>query len=285
MMRARPVQLAPVAAMLLLLVLPSLATAARPQGTRFVRFQVGNTVAYGVVEGDTVRQITGDPFGPWRRTEAKHPLATVKLLVPTTPSKVLALAGNFRSHLGDKPEPGHPELFFKVPSCLIADGEQIVLPAGTSPVEAEAELVIVIGKRARNVAAEKALDYVLGVTCGCDVSAREWQHGDVQWARAKGTDTFGPCGPVIVSGLKFDDLRLQLRVNGQVKQDQRTADMIHGVAATVSWASRYITLEPGDLIYTGTPGSTPALHPGDVVEVDLEGVGVLKNKVVAEAGQ
>ncbi|OHB80087.1 MAG: hypothetical protein A2W31_14645 [Planctomycetes bacterium RBG_16_64_10] len=253
--------------------------------TRFVRFAVGTTVSYGVVEGDCVRQITGSPFAAWQPTDVTHKLVEVKLLVPTEPSKVLALAGNYRSHLGSKPVPEHPELFLKTPSCLIADGESIVLPADTRPVEAEAELVIVIGKRARHVPVATAQDYVLGITCGCDVSAREWQRGDIQWARAKATDTFGPCGPFLVTGVPADDLRLQLRVNGQVQQDQRTADLIHGVAEIVSWASRYMTLEPGDLIYTGTPGTTPALQPGDTVEVELERVGILTNRVVAEGSR
>jgi 2-keto-4-pentenoate hydratase/2-oxohepta-3-ene-1,7-dioic acid hydratase in catechol pathway len=119
------------------------------------------------------------------------------------------------------------------------------------------------------------------VTCGNDVSARDWQKGDLQWWRAKGSDTFGPCGPYIVSGLNYDDLLLTLRLNGEVKQKQRTSDLIHGVAAIVSWISRHVTLEPGDLIYTGTPGETTAMKPGDVVEVELEGVGVLRNGVEA----
>jgi 2-keto-4-pentenoate hydratase/2-oxohepta-3-ene-1,7-dioic acid hydratase in catechol pathway len=123
---------------------------------------------------------------------------------------------------------------------------------------------------------------VLGVTCGNDVSAREWQKGDVQWWRAKGADTFGPCGPFVAVGANYDNLLLTLRVNGQVRQQQRTSDLIHGVAAIVSYASQYVTLEPGDLIYTGTPGKTEAIQPGDVVEVELESVGILRNPVKAE---
>lgn len=137
-------------------------------------------------------------------------------------------------------------------------------------------MVVVIGKQAKHVSEEQALDYVFGVTCGNDISARDWQ-----WWRAKASDTFSPCGPFIVTGLNYNDLHLQLRRNGQVMQEQRTADMIHNVATIVSWISRHITLEPGDLIYTGTPGTTSPIKPGDKLEVELEGVGILTNYVVA----
>ncbi|MEK7677462.1 MAG: fumarylacetoacetate hydrolase family protein [Verrucomicrobiota bacterium] len=251
--------------------------------TKLARFQAGDTIAYGIVEGDKVRQISGDVFGSWKATDKTFALAEVKLLVPAQPTKVLAVALNYQSHLGSLPErplPKDPELFYKPLSCLIAHEEKIVLPKDSEQVHYEGELVIVIGKRVRNVPTDKALDYVFGVTCGNDVSARDWQKKDIQWWRAKGADTFGPCGPFIVSGLKYDDLLLQLRVNGQVLQKERTSQMVQSVGKIVSFASRFVTLEPGDLIYTGTPGQTTALKPGDVVEVELEGVGVLRNRVV-----
>jgi len=255
--------------------------AAEKEVTKYARFAVDGSVSYGIVEGDRVRKLAGDPFSGGKPTDTTYPLSKVQLLVPTEPSKVLACAGNYKSHLGDASPHEHPEMFFKVPSCLIAYGEEIVIPKGTEVVHYEAELVIVIGKRAKNVPVQKAFDYVLGITCGNDVSARDWQKNDVQWWRAKGSDTFGPCGPWIVSGINYDDLLLQLRLNGEVRQRQRTRDMEHGVAAVVSWASRHVTLLPGDLIFTGTPGKTDAIRPGDVVEVELEGVGVLKNTVRA----
>lgn len=261
----------------------SLAVAAERRVTRFVRFRSGDAVAYGLLEGETIRQISGNLFGDWKPTGKTHRLAHVRLLVPTQPSKVLALAGNYGSHLGDRKPHAHPEIFFKVPSCLIADGDSVVLPEGSDPVHYEAELVIVIGRRAKQVPVERALDYVFGVTCGNDISARNWQKNDVQWARAKASDTFGPCGPVIARGLDYDNLRVRLRQNGQTKQDQRTSTMVHSVAETVSWASRFFTLEPGDLIFTGTSGTTEAIHPGDRLEVEIEGVGVLHNGVVAAA--
>ena len=139
---------------------------------------------------------------------------------------------------------------------------------------------VVIGKRAKNVSVAAAKSYVFGVTIGNDVSERDWQKQDLQWFRAKATDTFGPLGPAIVTGLNYDDLLLQTRLNGEVVQSQRTKDLIFDVAAVVSYLSRYVTLEPGDVIFTGTPGSTRAFKPGDVIEVDLEGVGVLSNKAV-----
>jgi 2-keto-4-pentenoate hydratase/2-oxohepta-3-ene-1,7-dioic acid hydratase in catechol pathway len=253
--------------------------------TCYVRFEKDGKSSYGLQEGDRVRVVSGDIFGEWSRTDKIYPLAEVKLLVPVARcSKILAMAGNYKSHLGTQPEPGNPELFFKPPSSLIADGEPIVIPPGTSDVHYEAELVIVIGKRARNVSREKAKEYILGVTCGNDVSARDWQKGDRQWWRAKGADTFAPCGPCIVSGLNYDDVGMELRLNGETKQKTRTSEMIHDAAATVSFISRHVTLEPGDLIYTGTPGTTSAIKPGDVVEVDIEGIGVLKNRVAGSAG-
>jgi 2-keto-4-pentenoate hydratase/2-oxohepta-3-ene-1,7-dioic acid hydratase in catechol pathway len=248
---------------------------------RLARFQSGTTIAYGVVEGDRIRRIDGDLFGNWKPTGTTYALADVKILVPTMPSKVLAAGGNYRSHLGGRPAPEHPELFFKAPSCLIADGQSVVIPPGTKDVHYEAELVIVIGKRAKNVTPEDAATYILGVTCGNDISARDWQKADLQWYRAKGSDTFGPCGPFIARGIDYDNLKLEMRVNGQVMQSQSTNDLIHSVAEIVSWASRHTTLEPRDLIYTGTPGTTSAIKPGDVLEVELEGVGVLKNPVSA----
>lgn len=255
-------------------------SAAEKKVVRYVRFRSGDTVAYGIVQGDRVRQLDGDLFRGWRPTDKMHDLDSVKLLVPTRPSKVLAAAFNYLSHGEDQTPPSVPQFFFKAPSCLIAAGKKIVIPQGTTDVHYEAELVIVIGKRAKNVPQEKALDYVLGVTCGNDVSARDWQKDDIQWWRAKGSDTFGPCGPYIVCGVDYDDLLVKLRLNGRVKQEERTSEMIFSVSEIVSFASRHCTLLPGDLIYTGTSGTTSPMAPGDVVEVEIENVGVLKNPVV-----
>jgi hypothetical protein len=288
---------------------------------RYVRFQSGKTTAYGLLEGDHVRQIDGDLFGKWQPTDHRYPLSAVKLLVPSArPTQVLALAGNYKSHLGggdhvttvttttkvttnvksgettststtttDSEKPGEvptkfqsPQLFFKSPSCLIATGQPIVIPRGTDDVHFEAELVIVIGREAKNVNEGKARECILGVACGNDVSARDWQKADVQWWRAKGCDTFGPVGPVIVSGIDYDNLQMRLRLNGKELQNERTSQLIHSVPKIVSFVSQHVTLHPGDLIFTGTPGRTSAIKPGDTVEVEIEGVGTLVNPVVAE---
>ncbi len=257
---------------------------------KFARFKVGDQVLFGIAEGDTLRQIEGSMFGTWQPTDKTYSLSEVTLLVPTHARQVFAMAGNYKSHLNDAKVPPKfqiPQPFLKPASSLLRHEGQIVLPQdATEEVHFEAEMVVVIGKRARRVSKEDALDYVLGVTCGNDVSERFWQndeeHKDIQWWRAKGADTFGPCGPFIATGLNCDDLQLTLRLNGKVMQQERTSQMIHDVATQISFISRYVTLLPGDLIFTGTSGTTAALHAGDVVEVELEGVGVLQNKVVAQ---
>jgi 2-keto-4-pentenoate hydratase/2-oxohepta-3-ene-1,7-dioic acid hydratase in catechol pathway len=256
---------------------------------RYLRFQKGDAVSYGLLEGERVRQISGDLFGTWTKTNTTFALADVKLLPPTRPSQVLALAGNYRSHLSDAAVPDKfkiPQPFHKSPSCLVAHGDAIVIPKDAKTVHFEAELVIVIGKKCSKVSKADAMQYVFGVTAGNDVSERVWQNDeatqDVQWWRAKGTDTFGPVGPTIVTGVDYGKLMLRLRLNGQVKQEERTDHLIHDIASTVSFISRYVTLQPGDLIFTGTPGKTSEIKPGDVVEVELEGVGILRNPVVAQ---
>jgi 2-keto-4-pentenoate hydratase/2-oxohepta-3-ene-1,7-dioic acid hydratase in catechol pathway len=152
-------------------------------------------------------------------------------------------------------------------------------------VHYEGELVVVIGKTAKNVSVEDASDYIFGVTAGNDVSERDWQRDDLQWLRAKGSDTFGPVGPVLVSGLDYNDLRVETRLNGEVRQAESTADLIFDIDTIVSYVSRYVTLCPGDIIFTGTPGSTRAMQPGDVVEIEVQGVGVLRNTVAKEGSR
>lgn len=249
---------------------------------RYARFEQNGSVSYGMVEDGKIRPIEGDLLGTWSPTEKLVPLSGVKLLAPVKPNKVFAVGLNYRSHLGDRAMPQVPEIFIKLPTCIIGPEDTIVLPNDTEDVHYEGELVVVIGKRGRNIPKEKAAEYILGVTCGNDVSARQWQKNDLQWWRAKGSDTFGPCGPFLVMGLNYDDLQLELRHNGVSKQKQRTSDLIFTVADIVAWISRRATLEPGDLIFTGTPGKTTALSEGDTVEVEIEQIGVLRNKVRRE---
>jgi 2-keto-4-pentenoate hydratase/2-oxohepta-3-ene-1,7-dioic acid hydratase in catechol pathway len=250
-----------------------------PSSLRFARFRHGRRQGYALVEGGLLRPIVGSPFGRWRSGEETVPLAQVRLLAPVRPSKILAVALNYRSHLhqfDQSAAPANPELFLKPPSAVIGPEEAIVLPPTAGRVD---ELVAVIGRRARDLRPDEALAHVLGYTCGNDVSARDWQKGDVQWWRAKGCDTFAPLGPWIVTNLDPTNLELQTRVNGEVVQSTNTSFLVHDVARLVSFASQMMTLEPGDLVFTGTPGTTSPLKRGDVVEVDIGGIGVLRNQV------
>jgi 2-keto-4-pentenoate hydratase/2-oxohepta-3-ene-1,7-dioic acid hydratase in catechol pathway len=252
---------------------------------QYIRYRSGSGVSYGVLENGTVAELRGDLF-EHTKTGVTHPLAGVKLLYPCTPGKILAVGLNYKSHLGDRPAPKSPEIFYKPISCLQNPEDPIVLPRDASNVHYEGELVIVMGQRAKNVSVEQAGAAIFGVTCGNDVSERDWQHGagkDLQWWRAKGSDTFGPLGPAIVTGIDYSNLLLQTRLNGEVVQKQFTSDLLFDCPAIVSYISGWLTLEPGDIIYTGTPGSTRKMQPGDVVEVDIEGLGVLSNPVVEQA--
>ncbi|MBM3956850.1 MAG: fumarylacetoacetate hydrolase family protein [Gemmatimonadetes bacterium] len=249
---------------------------------KIVRFEAGGKVGYGVVEGDAVGMISGSPFGRLRRTGESHALSSVRLLAPVPrPGKILALAENYRSHLGDRPQPSRPEPFFKTATSVIGPGDAIVIPPGAQQVHEEGELVAVIGRRARNVSESEALDCVLGYTCGNDVSARDWQRADRQWWRAKSADTFSPLGPWIVTPLDPTALTISVRLNGREVQRCRTNEMIYGVAYTIADLSKYVTLEPGDLLFTGTSGTTSQIRGGDVVEVEIEGIGTLRNPVTA----
>jgi 2-keto-4-pentenoate hydratase/2-oxohepta-3-ene-1,7-dioic acid hydratase in catechol pathway len=252
--------------------------------TNFVRYQRGSSTAYGILEGETIHEIRGGLFGGGEKTGVTLPLAEAKLLYPCEAPKIFAVGLNYKSHLGERKVPEHPEIFYKPISCLQHPGEPIAIPPGANNVHFEGELVVVIGKRARRVSAAEARDAIFGVTCGNDVSERDWQGGpskDLQWWRAKGSDTFGPLGPVIAAGIDYGNLLLQTRLNGNVVQKQKTSDLIFDLPTIVSWISQCVSLEPGDLIYTGTPGSTSRLSPGDIVEVDIEGIGVLRNPVAA----
>jgi len=253
---------------------------ARQAVTKYVRYSVAGASSYGILEGDSIRELKGDLFASPAPTGRRVRLADVKLLPPCDPKKVVAVGLNYKTHLGERPPATYPGLFAKYPSSIIAHGDTIVIPPDAKNVHYEGELVVVIGKRAKNVSVKDAKSYVFGVTIGNDVSERDWQKQDLQWFRAKATDTFGPMGPAIVTGLNYDDLLLQTKLNGEVVQSQRTKDLIFDVATVVSYLSRYITLEPGDVIFTGTPGTTRAFKAGDVIEVEIEGIGTLQNRAV-----
>ncbi|MFQ5880278.1 MAG: fumarylacetoacetate hydrolase family protein, partial [Dehalococcoidia bacterium] len=193
-----------------------------------VRFRYGQRGAIsGIVENDHVRPVEGDIFGQYQRLAAAIPLARVRLLAPVTPTKVLAMALNYRSHGGERTPPSQPELFLKTLSAVVGPDEPIVIPKGTERVDFEGELVVVMGRRAKGVPPEEALEYVFGYTCGNDVSARDWQRSDMQWWRAKGADTFAPLGPWMITSLDPSNLELHTRVNGEEKQNTTTNLLIH----------------------------------------------------------
>ena len=264
----------------------AMAPLAQAQGkvTKYCRFKKGNVIAHGIVDGDTVRQLSGDLFASPKETGAKHKLSEVKLLYPiAAPSKILALAGNYVSHLGKAAPRPNPEPFYKPPSCLQNPEDPIIIPPGATNVHYECELVIVIGKTAKQITQAQAKDYIFGVTCGNDVSERIWQNDpkikDVQWWRAKGADTFGPVGPVISRGINYGNLRIMTRLNGKIMQDENTSHLVHNCEKVVSFISQSTTLLPGDLIFTGTGGTTTAMKRGDTVEIEIEGIGILRNTV------
>lgn len=255
----------------------------------YCRFQHEGSISHGVVDDDRVTPIAGDLFGAYKSGSRSLPLSEVRLLAPVVPRKILAAAVNYQSHvpsgssvLKDDGAPAIPQLFLKPSSSIIGPGDTIVLPAEARRVDAEGEVVAVIGRLCRKVTPEHALDYVFGYTCGNDVSARHWQRDDIQWWRAKGSDTFSPIGPFIATGLDPANIGLRTRVNGAEAQAGNTRDLIHSIAAMISFASQVMTLEPGDVLFTGTPGEPPKLDDGDVVEVEIDRIGVLRNPVTRE---
>lgn len=252
--------------------------------TRIVRRATGDGPRWGVVDGDEVRELRGDPFGRWRRGPTVGSLRDLALLAPVLPSKILCVGRNYAAHAAEfgTEVPAEPLLFFKPPSAVIGPSEPILLPQQSQRVEYEAELAVVIGRRCRNVRPDEAWSFVLGVTCANDVTARDLQRRDGQWTRAKGFDTFCPVGPWLVTGLteeKVSDLRVSCRVNGEERQSGHTSEMVFSPASLIAWASTVMTLEPGDLVLTGTPAGVGPLRAGDVVEVEVERIGALRNQV------
>ncbi|MDX1396690.1 MAG: fumarylacetoacetate hydrolase family protein [Gemmatimonadota bacterium] len=248
---------------------------------RTVRFATGAGASYGEEAGGVIHELAGPPWAGADRTGRMFPVGDVRLLAPCVPSKVLAVGRNFASHLHGRDAPAEPGIFTKLPTSIIGPGDDIVLPPGAEDVHYEGELVIVIGRETSRVDTADAAASIFGVTAGNDISERRWQRDDLQWLRAKGADTFGPLGPAIETGLDHGDLLIRTRHNGAVVQSERTRDLIFPLEEIVSFVSTFVTLVPGDVIYSGTPGSTSAIAPGDVIEIELEGVGVLRNGVVA----
>lgn len=259
---------------------------------RIVRYERDGATRYGIVEGDVVRDAGTDLFGP-APGDVVGPLETVRLLAPVpAPGKIVCVGRNYAEHAAEtgSPVPRRPELFAKWANAIVGPGDPVVYPAITSALDYEAELVAVIGRTARQVTEERALEYVLGYTCGNDISARDLQFGDTQWVRGKALDTFAPIGPWIVTSDEIADpqaLGIRCLVDGEVRQDDTTAHMLFSVARIIAFVTEGITLEPGDLVFTGTPpgvgiARTPPalLQPGSTVRVEIDGIGVLENTIV-----
>ena len=255
---------------------------------RIARFVVDSDPLYGVVDGEPgseeITVINGDPFfNGVERTHVKHKLEDVRLLEPIIPrSKVIGVGRNFAEHaaeLGNE-VPQHPLLFLKPNTAVIGPNDPIVLPEFSEEVSFEAELCVVIGRICKDVPEERAEDVIFGYTCGNDLTARDVQKTDLQWARAKGFDTSAPLGPWIETELDPDDLAVQARLNGELRQDGNTTQMIRGVRELVSIVSQAFTLLPGDVIMTGTPAGVGLISEGDRIEVEVEGIGRLSNPVV-----
>ncbi|MCC6381168.1 MAG: fumarylacetoacetate hydrolase family protein [Dehalococcoidia bacterium] len=247
---------------------------------RYVRFTTtGGRTGAGLLRGDRVEAIE-EPF--WAAavpTGEVLALDSVRLLPPCLPRSIVCVGLNYASHLQGRPIPDPPTLFFKPLSSVAGPGDAIVLPRGAARVEPEGEIVAVVGRRLKGASREEALAGVFGYTCGNDVSARDWQQADHQWWRAKGSDTFAVFGPSVVTGLDHAAIDLRTRVNGVEVQHARSDELLRDIPEIVRLVSAVMTLVPGDLIYTGTPGSPPALSPGDLVEVEVTGAGVLANLV------
>lgn len=252
---------------------------------RIVRYQYRNeTPRYGWVLDEQVGPMEGSPFGEYRRMKAEIPLEEVRLLAPCQPSKIVCVGRNYAEHAREHEAevPKVPLIFLKPPSSVIGPGETILLPPQSRQVEHEAELVVVIGKRGRHITPETAREYILGYTVGNDVTARDLQRSDGQWTRAKGFDTFCAFGPWIDTEFDPSDALVTCRVSGQPRQMASTRDMVFDVNTLIAFISSVMTLEPGDLLFTGTPAGVGILKDGDEVVCEIEGLGRLVNPVRAE---
>lgn len=251
---------------------------------KYVRYTLGaeGTETYGLLDGETIHELQGNFLTTQETNGTTHQLAAVKLLPPTVPTKIVCIGRNYKAHAEERGNkvPEEPMMFLKPPSAMIGTGDEIVLPSIARNVEFEGELAIVIGKRLYQAESEaEARDAIFGITCLNDVSERFYQAKDGQWGRAKGFNTFAPAGPCVATGLDWQNLPIETKVNGVVKQAGHTSDMIFPIDYLVKFISHVMTLEPGDIITTGTPAGVGPLTSGDTVEITIEGVGTLLNTV------
>jgi 2-keto-4-pentenoate hydratase/2-oxohepta-3-ene-1,7-dioic acid hydratase in catechol pathway len=251
---------------------------------KIVRYQEGLNIRYGVVEGEAIREMDGDPFGHFHMTSKIKKMGEVKLLSPCLPTKIVALGLNYRDHAEEVKMvlPKEPLIFIKPSTSVIGPGEPIVYPKMSKRLDYEAELAVVIGKAAKKVPEEKAADYILGYTCLNDVTARDLQPKDGQWTMAKGFDTFAPIGPWIVTDIDPHQIDVSSYLNGERRQHSNTKNLIFGPHQLVSFISRVMTLLPGDVIATGTPSGIGRMAIGDKIDVAIEEIGTLSNYVVGE---
>ncbi len=248
---------------------------------KFIRYKIKSGIRYGQVCEGHVLEIEGDIFSKYQVTETKHALCDLKILSPCVPTKIIAIGLNYRSHAAElgMALPEDPMVFMKPPTAVIGPDEEIIYPGMSSQVDYEGELAVVIGKKCRFVTEEDSEKYIAGYTCFNDVTARDLQKKDVQFTRAKGFDSFAPMGPFIETDINPCNVKIETFLNGEKKQSGNTNDLIFPVRTIVSFLSKIMTLCPGDIIATGTPGGIGPMKRGDVVEVRIEGVGTLQNKV------
>lgn len=248
---------------------------------RIVRFQVASKPRYGVVEDHVVREIAGDVYGRFRVTRKTHPLKRIRFLPPTVPSKIVGVGLNYRDHaaeMGVEP-PDEPVIFIKPHTALLPHGGKILYPKVSHRLDYEAELAIVIGRYAKAVPRKKVARYILGYTCFNDVTARDLQRKDGQWTRGKSFDTFAPVGPWVETVLDPHDVPVRAYLNGELKQDSNTANFIFDVPYMVNFISTVMPLFPGDIIATGTPSGVGPMKLGDTIEIEIGGIGQLRNTV------
>jgi 2-keto-4-pentenoate hydratase/2-oxohepta-3-ene-1,7-dioic acid hydratase in catechol pathway len=248
---------------------------------KFVRYEKGSEVSYGLLKEEKIYKINGDIFDKYEITDIWLNATECKLLAPCRPTKIIAIGLNYRDHIIEMHHdmPIEPMVFMKPSSAVIGHRDNIELNPLSKQVDHEAELGLVIGKTAKNIKPDKAGQYIFGATCFNDVTARDLQNKDGQWTRAKSFDTFAPFGPCIETELDYNNLDIELTVNGQVKQKSNTLNFVFNTNDIVSHISKFMTLYPGDIIATGTPSGVGPLTSGDVVEVKIQGIGTLTNFV------
>ena len=258
---------------------------------RWIRFETNGHAAYGVVDGDTVNEVKGDPFGGYDKTATRHKFSSVKLLVPVEPRTFYCAGLNYAEHVieaarkrGQEPNlPKAADIGYRANNALVAHGEPIVIPKdATERCQYEGELVAVIGKKAKHLTEENAMSCVFGYSIGNDVSERTWQKADRSLWRSKNADTFKPMGPWIETDVDLDKMETIVKVNGKETGRFHTNDMIFGIVPFIVELTKYFTLWPGDVIWMGTDGASPDLKARDVVEIEITGIGILRNKFVAE---